>query len=340
MRKWIVAILAVACLGQSAVHAWGPTAHRVIARAAVRALPPDVPGFLAREIDWIGERSVAPDSWRASSEPFIKMEEDPNHEWYMEQFAFLHPIPRSRTAFILAIYDEHRRLEATDPAAAAMMNVRWTGTLPYQAVEIEERLKVAFREWRAQRAAGQDTAFIERDAAFYVGWLAHYVGDAAMPLHTSVQHDGWQGDNPRGYTRDGSIHWRFENDFVNLIGLGENQLLPRMAPARRLPDPFSDILAFLDRSHTRVEAVYQLDQQGAFRDAASKPGRDLVLTCTAEAAAMLRDFVATAWWASAEPGAPIPPPPGAIPPNDPRDPNYDPATGSAPAPAPAGAAAR
>lgn len=323
--------LASLWLWQSAVIAWGPTAHRVIARVAVRTLPGNVPDFLAREIDWIGVRAVTPDSWRAASEPFVKMEEDPNHEWYMEEFAFLPTIPRSRTEFLLAVYDEHRRLAAIDPDAAALMNVRWTGTLPYQTVEIYERLKVAFREWRALRANGADAQYIERDAAFYVGWLAHYVGDAAMPLHTSIHHDGWQGPNPLGYTRAGAIHWGFENDFVELIDLRESDVQPRVPAAEQLSDPFTAMLAFLDRSHTRVEDVYRLEQQGELRDAGSGPARELIYTCTAEAAAMLRDLIVSAWSASADPGAPIPPLPGSIPPNDPRHPRYNAATGSAPA---------
>src|SRR4051812_5289734 len=211
MRK--VLLLTVVACGLLQLHAaaWGAAAHRVVSRAAILALPGDLPTFLARQIDWIGGRSVLADTWRGPSEPFAKAAEDPNHVWYMEQFAFLRQIPRSRDEFMLAVYDEHLRLRAPDPARAALTNIHYTGTLPYAATEGYERLKVAFRTWRDLQARKQDTTFIEQDAAFYVGWMSHYIADGAQPIHTSIHHDGWVGENPKTYTRDGGIHWLFEN---------------------------------------------------------------------------------------------------------------------------------
>ena len=190
-----------------------------------------------------------------------------------------------------------------------------------------ERIKVAMRSYRATLAARQDTRFIEMDTAFYIGWLGHYTGDGAMPLHTSVHHDGWQGDNPNGYTREPRVHGRFESQFVDLIALQESDILARIPAARHLADPFDAILEHLDRSHTRVERVYQLDQAKAFDDAANAPGRELVYTCTGEAAALLRDLVYTAWLDSAA----APNGTGTVQPISPTHPQYNPATGSAPA---------
>ncbi|PYT26300.1 MAG: hypothetical protein DMG57_22175 [Acidobacteria bacterium] len=70
------------------------------------------------------------------------------------------------------------------------------------------------------------------DIAFYMGWLGHYVADAAMPLHDSIHHDDCVGDNPKGYTRDPNIHGRFESEFVDLIATTESNLtkyVPREA---------------------------------------------------------------------------------------------------------------
>src|SRR5262245_42616055 len=222
--------------------AWGVTAHRVINRVAVNTLPDAVPPFVKRQIDWIGVRSVTPDSWRIASEPFLKIDEDPNHGWFREQFAFMREIPRSRYEFVLALYDEFLRLKSSDPERAALTNVRWTGTLPYAAVETYERIKVAMRAWRAATAAKQDTQFIELDTAFYIGWLGHYIADGAMPLHTSVHHDGWQGANPNGYTTDPRVHGRFESQFVDLIALQEADISGRVGAPKHLDDPFAAIL--------------------------------------------------------------------------------------------------
>lgn len=308
--------------------AWGAAGHRVVSRAAILALPKDVPAFLARQIDWIGSRSVLADSWRGPTEPFAKASEDPNHVWYTEQFAFMREVPRSRDAFVLAVYDEHLRLRSTDPAKAALTNVHYTGTLPYAATEGYERLKVAFRMWRDLRAQQQDTTFIEQDAAFYLGWLSHYIADAAQPLHSTVQHDGWVGDNPKGFTRSGEIHWLFENTFVDLMGLHERDIQSRIPTTpQRVADPFTAVLAHIDTAHTRIERLYQLEGQGAYARADNKDARELVITCTAEAATLLRDLVYTAWLTS---GDPVPPFSPDDPTNNPKNPRYDPATGSAP----------
>jgi hypothetical protein len=277
MRK-LTLVIAIMAAGPDQARAWWVTGHTVINRTAVATLPPEVPDFLRRHIDWIGERSLAPDSWRDTTEPSLKAIEDPNHTWYMERLPALGPIPRSRNDFILAARD-----------------VRRTGTLPFSVIETYERLKVAFRIWRDLRAKQQNTASIELDAAFYVGWLGHYVADGAMPLHTSIHHNGWVGGNPKNYTRDPSIHWRFEWEFVDLIGLSEKDLTGRIPAAKPIADPFAAFLAYLDRSHTRVERVYALDQRNAYEDAGSAEGRELVYACTSEAAAMLRDLVYSAW---------------------------------------------
>jgi hypothetical protein len=322
----VAAVLSI--LLQAPTHAWGDRAHAVVGRAAVQALPADVAPFLARQIDWIGSRSVLADSWRGPTEPFVKAAEDPNHAWYMEQFGFLRQIPRSRDEFMLAVYDEHLRLRDRDPARAALTNIHYTGTLPYAIVEGYERLKVAFRMWRERRAARADTSFIEQDAAFYVGWVGHYVADAAQPLHTTIHHDGWAGDNPRGFTRDGGVHWLFENTFVDLIGLKESDIAARIPAARRrIDDPFAAALAHLDASHTRVSRVYELEQRKAFEDRNSADGRGLVYMCTAEAATLLGDLVYTAWLTSAEPVPAFSPD---DPTNDPANPRYNAATGAAP----------
>src|SRR5262249_49810048 len=144
MRKWLLLVVALVFC-EHVGFGWGPTGHAVIARAAINALPADVPGFVKLQIDWIGERSITPDSYRAASEPFIKMAEDPSHEWHLEQVAFLKTIPRSRVEFIQALYDQYRRLEKSDPEKAALANPTSTGMLPYTTMEVYERLKVTFR---------------------------------------------------------------------------------------------------------------------------------------------------------------------------------------------------
>lgn len=312
--------LTLLLLAANGALGWGVRGHQAINRAAVATLPDDGPAFLKAHQDWIAYLSIIPDSWRSPSEPALKILEDPNHGWFKEQFAMLPSIPRSRYEFVLALEAEHRR----NPSP--LTNVRWTGTLPYAAQENFERLRAAMRRYRSTLAARQDTKFVELEIAQYMGRLGHYTGDGAQPLHDTIHHDGWVGDNPAGYTRDPRIHGRMESQFVDLIAVEAQQLLPVMTPAKRLADPFLAILAHLDLAASFVEEVYQLDLAGAWTQTDHVRARALVYERLASGAALLRDLTYTAWLESAEPvrfnreNNPI----------DPKNPAYNPATGSAP----------
>ena len=148
-----------------------------------------------------------PDTWRALQEPFLKIDEDPNHGWFREQFALMKNIPRSRYQFVVALHDEYLRVMRKNPDRARLINVRWTGTLPYAAVEGYERVKSGMRMYRVPNKTGSgDVRAIEQNIAFYIGWLGHYTGDGAMPLHATIHNEGWKGPNPNGYTTDPRIH--------------------------------------------------------------------------------------------------------------------------------------
>ncbi|MFD2134871.1 hypothetical protein ACFSLT_05785 [Novosphingobium resinovorum] len=98
MRNILLAAIAALGLSPTAALAWGGTAHTVIDRAAIEAIPEDGPVFLRKYEDYIGASSLLPDSWRGNSENFSKIEEDPNHGWFREQFTFLKPIPARATS--------------------------------------------------------------------------------------------------------------------------------------------------------------------------------------------------------------------------------------------------
>ena len=180
------------------------------------------------------------DTWRSVAEPYLRISEDANHSWYTEGFDFMSEPPRSRTEFILRVHDEYLRVSKSDPDRAKLLNVRYTGLQAYSIIEGYERMKAGMRLYRHMsepgsyhfsnigslyaaispmfQNGGQVKQMLATDIAFYMGWLGHYVADAAMPLHDSIHHDGWSGDNPKGYTRDPNIHDRFETEFVDLIG--------------------------------------------------------------------------------------------------------------------------
>lgn len=310
------------------VLAWGNTAHMAINRAALATLPKDGPVFLQDHADFIGGLASLPDIWRASSEPFSKIDEDPNHGWFREQFMFMKDKPRSRYEFVIALLNEQRTVKDAKSDDALRTNVRWTGTMPYAVMEAYGRLVAGMRWHRRLAAQGTDTRVLDQALAYDVVRLGHYIGDGAQPLHASIHSDGWRGENPKNYTSDRTIHGRFESSFVDSIGLTEQQVAANVQPlARQDGDVFDSVLAFLEDSAANMERVYQLDQQAAFATPESPDARALVYARTASGAAMLRDLLHRAWLESAQTPAPAP-----ADPLNPANPAYNPETGSAPAP--------
>lgn len=330
MRKFALLGLSLAAtLASTAAQAWGGRGHAVIDQAALAALPADGPVFLQNHAEFIAEEAGAPDTWRGSGEPFSKIDEDPNHTWFVERLGFLGPMPpRSRYAFVLALYREHLRVAKTDARAAERLNVRWTGTMPYAVMEGYGRIVAGMRSLRSKQSRGEPTANIERTIAFYVAWMSHYIADGANPHHASVHCEGWVGDNPKSYTTSGGIHGKFEIGYADAINLQPTDFLGQIgAPQRQTGDLFETVLTFLAESNRDVETIFDLDKRGVFADPASGEGRAFVYKRAAAGASMLRDLLTRAWKESAKPGEG-----DSIPPQSPGHPHYDPATGSAPAP--------
>lgn len=332
-RKLIHAISAL-LLAPSSCLGWEARGHREINAAAVRALPAGELDFLKAQESWIIYLSTIPETYHAQSEPFLKIFEDPNRGWFIEQSAeLMRNPPRSRYEFVIALYQNHLR------AKDKLTNVRWTGTLPYAAVEHFERMHAAMRRLRAARAAAasdkdgkqvsvDETRFIEQEIATYIGLLGHYIGDGAMPLHDSIRHDGWQGDNPKNFTRDPRIHGRMESRFVDLIQVKAADFALRIGAARVYDDTFSAIVKHLLDSAALTEKVYEIDLKDQWADPKSEEARDLAYKQLAAAAETLRNLIVTAWTRSGE-AARFDPGDNPISANHPK---YNPATGSAPAP--------
>jgi hypothetical protein len=289
-------LFGVLCLAfqPPAAHAWGNEGHRLINRLAVASLPGDVPAFLRteaaeNEIEYLGPE---PDRWRSPAEPELVAAQAPEHFIDLELADALGPLP-------------HRRLDFEAKVFASGQRPEKIGLQPWEATEVWERLKAALREYRRLSAAHQDTRGVEQAAIFYAGWLGHYVGDAAQPLHTTIQYNGWTGPNPNGYTTGHQIHWQFEGPFV-AANLREPEVRARMTPLKALDgDMFDNYVAYLRHSATYVEKVYQLEKVGGFVGAGTAESRAFTAERLAAGASMLRDMICAAWQQS---GNPVPDP--------------------------------
>ena len=293
-----MALLPLLCIPQS--YAWGNEGHREINRVAAMALPADVPAFLhspeaSSAIEYLGPE---PDRWRSPTEPELNASQAPEHFIDLEMLDFLDgPLPRRRFDYLRAL----QAAQAAHPSRAAELTPEKVGLQPYVTLEVYERLKAAMRAYRELSAAHEDTKPVELAITFYCGWLGHYVGDGSMPLHTTIEYNGWAGPNPSGYTTEHKIHGQFESAFVGAnIKSGDFAPLVPATP-RILADPFADYMDYLRHSHTLVEKTYQLEKAGGFKGAGSAESRQFTEERLAAGATMLRDMIYTAWATSAAP---------------------------------------
>ena len=273
-----------------AARAWGNSGHRMINRLAASTLPTDVPAFLRSpeaitEIEYLGPE---PDRWRSPAEPELVAAQAPEHFIDLEPADALGPLPHRRLDFEASVFASGQRPEKV-------------GLQPWVATEVWERLKAAMREYRSLSAAKQDTRPVEQAILFYAGWLGHYAGDAAQPLHTTIQYNGWVGPNPNGYTTEHKIHWQIEGPFVD-ANMHEPEVRAKMTPVKAVDgDIFDAYVAYLRHTKTYVEKVYQLEKAGGFTGAGSAESRDFTAERLAAGSSMLRDLIYTAWLESAKP---------------------------------------
>src|SRR5579885_3891184 len=153
----------------------------------------------------------------------------PDHYIELEVADLIHPLPRRRHDFIAAAY----AASLTRPAQARELRPERIGFQPYITNEVWERLKAAMREYRDLNAKHEDTKPVEAAILFYAGWLGHYVGDGAQPLHVTVQYNGWTGPNPNGYTTAHQIHHIFEGVFV-ADNMHDTEVQARMTPLHKI----------------------------------------------------------------------------------------------------------
>lgn len=309
LLRGIVALCLVPVLFVEQSWAWGGDGHRMINRLAAENLPDDVPAFLrdARAQATMEYLGPEPDRWRNPAEPELNAAQAPEHFFNFEYAGVLKELPRRRYDYVRALafaQKEHPDLP---------LSVEKVGLQPYVTLEVWERLKAAMREYRGLVATKADTRPAEQAIVFYAAWLGHYVGDGSMPLHTTVQYNGWTGENPNGYTTLHTIHAQFESTFVTAaVKAGDVASLVRERKPRLVGDVWTEFMHYLQDSHALVEKTYALEKAGGFNGEGTAEGRTFAEQRLAAGAIELRDLIYTAWVRSADPApeyhAPTPAP--------------------------------
>lgn len=286
------AVLAVPAL----VYAWGEAGHRMTGEAAALSMPPSTPAFFRNAWRQLGYINPEPDRWKDRAETAI----DPalDRGAYPEHFIDMEMVSPSVLAAALRAKD---RFGYLDTLSAAGVKGATMGTLPFAILELAQRLRVDFRNWRA--APDSIRPFVEARIIDDAGLLGHYVADGANPAHTTIQYNGWTGPNPKGYATDRQFHARFESGYV-----GANVKLADVTAkldtvARVLPDFRAAIIQYLHDSNAQVEPLYEVDKAHPFDAKLNTPENKAFATDRLAAGArMLRDIWWTAWVTSAASG--------------------------------------
>jgi hypothetical protein len=266
---------------------WGAVGHKLIGAAAAAALPPAMPAFFRDAADELSYLDPEPDRWRDKVESAL----DPAMDgaFAADHYIDLERIPAGALA-------ARNRFDYLDSLRKAGVSASGGGLLPFRIIELTQRLREEFRLWRAATDP-RTKSYIEARIVNDAGILGHYVADGSNPHHTTVNYDGWVGDNPHHYTTAHGFHARFESIYVE-THMTLADVSAGVDPTARVITPLRPaILDYLKASNAKVETLYQLDQAAPF-DSTTTSAEDKRFTAErlAAGATMLRDL----WWTAYE----------------------------------------
>jgi hypothetical protein len=281
----------------SPLRAWDYEGHRTVNQLALAALPKDFPAFVhdSSNAERIAFLAGEPDRWRNVPDLPLKQSGGSwdDHFLDMEQLPAagldLATLTSFRYDFIVqfaagrAAHPENFR--PIDPKRNADHTAEWPGFAPWAITEYFGKLRSGFSYLKAFQNFGgtaEEITNAQADIIYIMGIMGHYVGDCAQPLHTTLYHNGWIGENPNGYTTWPGFHSWIDGGFFLKAGIKIQELLPRIKVAEPVGlgvrpdgrDPvFVATLDYLIAQNKLVEPLYQLEKAGKFSNELEKAGK-------------------------------------------------------------------
>src|SRR5258706_8279239 len=167
------ALALILVLATPPASAWGNDGHLLINRAAALRAPADMPAFFRQVADRLEYLGPEPDRWRNNLEFTLKNSQEPDHYINLEMLEGFGELPAGRYQFFHKLEEKRAKDAAAGikPAGGEELTPERVGMQPYIAMEIYDRLKVAFREYRRLQRENKPTRPAEGNAVFYSGWL-------------------------------------------------------------------------------------------------------------------------------------------------------------------------
>ena len=201
---------------------WGFLVHRTVNQLAVYEQPRDLRVFFHANMEYIVRHSVRPDLRRNEDSS-----EDKKHFINFEAFG-------DSAAWKMPFsWNDAVRMYTKDTLLKY-------GYVPYHIIAIKERLTNAFKN------------LLKDSILFYAADLAHYIADAHVPLHTTVNYDG-QLSNQKG------LHSLWES-FIPEIELDQFDLRSRHT-AKYLKYPEQSVWNALREAHKLTPDIFLREKE-------------------------------------------------------------------------------
>jgi hypothetical protein len=279
MKRLVV--LSTAIIVTIVSSGWGFLVHKTTEQLAVYELPQPMQGFFYKNLEYIVYNSVRPDVRRNTDST-----EAPKHfidlEMYGDSSAWNMP----------CLWDDAVKKYSADTLYAY-------GYVPYVINAMQQKLTAAFK-------SGNKDSIL-----FYAADIGHYIGDANVPLHTTVNYDGqlsdqkglhslWESTVPQieiaNYTLNTNHKASFVSDPEKTIWIAirnGNKLVPDLlAKEKEVSKQFTDSTKFRVQMRRGKESKsYSSEFAKAYAASLKNTINDQLIT----SANMIADFWFTAW---------------------------------------------
>jgi hypothetical protein len=304
----------------SSALAWDYEGHRVVNQSALAILPTNFPAFVRAPAaaERIAFLSGEADRWRNIQDLPLRHGNGPEHYIDVEELGDygmkpeLLPVFRYDFVAQLALF---RKVNPDKfPAPEAGRNEDHTrelvGLLPWAIAENYSKLKSGFAYLKAFQEDGgspEEIANAQENIIYVMGVMGHYVADASQPLHTTIHHHGWVGENPQQYSTNSRIHSWIDGGYLQKVGGADSKKLKdALRPARAVEiggreakpeEMFQVAMTFIIEQNKQVEPLYRLEKEGKLSGDGEKglEGKAFLDTQLAKSAQLLGDIWYSAW---------------------------------------------
>lgn len=309
-RLSIVLTVSIVLFGAAAsAHAWDEEGHVVVTRLAFQALPTSMPAWIRTpevqaRLEYL---SAEPDRWRGVNSIQVDHINKPDHYIDLEMLEpygmTIDTMPRLRRQFTDALTEfrlKHPEVAKDYDASRDPEYVyRVPGLLPYSIAELHWKVVSSWstlKTMEANRSAVTDDMIrnARENIVYHMGILSHFVGDGAQPLHLTIHHNGWVGDNPRGFGTSKRFHSYIDGGVLVRHGFNRDHLPgPAKPPAKVRHDLYwEDMATYLKAGHAQMVPLYEMEKSG---DLQKEPGKALIRDRLVEGGSMLAGMWVCAW---------------------------------------------